>query len=154
MRDVPVKAPANQYDEQLIDFFDDEIVGHADQVYRFAFTLTLALDQAQRLTKKTYETAVSELGKLSRLEGTAAVAWLLGECWKLSGGKGAKAEGGATPVMRAMKGQTVEQRAVLCAVDVCGLSPAEATRVFGWSEPDLRRKLAEARKSLVANGVQ
>ena len=149
------KAPAKRHDETLINYFDDEIVGHADTVYRFALALTLSLDGAHRLVRTTYQIAAAQLERLQAIEGTAAVAWLLGECWKAhSEAKQAKSPEAPVAVVRALKGIPLDQRAVLVAVDVAGLSLDEAGRVFGWAEQDLRLKLAVSRRALVASGLE
>lgn len=152
-----MKAPAKQYDESLINYFDDEIVGHADTVYRFAFALTLSLDGAHRLTQRTYQEVAANLERFGTAEGSAAVARLLAECWKGFGANAADGAGQgseATAVLKALKGIPAAERAALIAVDVAGLSMDEAGKVFGWSETDLRRKLAASRRALVASGLE
>lgn len=150
-----MKAPVKQHDEALINYYDDEIVGHADTVYRFAFALTLSLDGALQLTKKTMQAAAAQLERLGRVEGTAAVAWLLAECWKTQADvKAAKAPEITAPVVSALKVMPLDQRAALIAVDVAGLGFTEAGRVFGCAEAEVRQKVAAARRALVASGLE
>lgn len=148
-------TPAKQYDESLVNYYDEELVGHADTIFRFAFALTLSLDSAQRLVRLTFQHATSNLKNAKGAEGSAAVAWLIGECWRAMGElKGQKGAEGSSSVTKALKGLPVDARAALVAVDVAGLSSAEAMRAFGWSEADLRARLAAARKSLLSGGVE
>lgn len=148
-------TPAKQYDESLVNYYDEELVGHADTVFRFGFALTLSVDSAHRLVRLTYQSANSKLKEARGVEGSAAVAWLLGECWRSLGElKGAKSGDGTSSVAKALKALPVEARAALAAVDVAGLSAAEAMRAFGWSDGELRGRLGAARKSLLGGGVE
>ena len=36
-----MSTPAKQYDEALVNFYEEQLVSHADTAYRFAFALTL-----------------------------------------------------------------------------------------------------------------
>ena len=58
-----MSTPAKQYDEALVNFYEEQLVAHADTAYRFAFALTLSLDGAAKCTKKTFEKLASNLEK-------------------------------------------------------------------------------------------
>lgn len=141
---------AKQYDESLINFYEEHLVGHADTLYRFAFALTLSLDGAAQCVRKTYKDVS---GKLENLHGGGepnVALVLISECWKaFAAMKGQKFTEGQSAVTRALKPIPLEGRAAMVAVDVAGLSPAEAAKALGWGEKDLRHKLAEARRSLM-----
>lgn len=149
---TPAKKP---YNESLINFYDEHLVGHADTVYRFAFALTLSLDGALRCVRHTYQQLASHLDKI--VGGTEANATfvLISEAWKAYHDlKNQKYQEGQSAVTKALKPLSLEARAALIAVDVAGLSATEAARALGWNEKDLRTNLAGARRSLMTGALE
>lgn len=141
---------AKPLDESLVNFFDEELVSLADLSFRFAFGLTMSLDGAKRIVLKTYETLAADLETFaagSRKLGAAFI--IVQQTWNAYQAlKGQKFTTGATAVTRALKTLDFEPRAAILAVDVAGLQPADAARALAWTEGDLRRNLAVARRSL------
>jgi hypothetical protein len=140
-------------DESLVNYYDEQLVSQADTIYRFAFALTLSLDGALECTRRTYRDVVNELGGADGDGGdslVAATSLLVAACWQsYLKMKGQKFPEGQSAVTRALKPLAVEARAALVAVDVAGLPPAEAAKALTWSEPELRKQLAEARRTLM-----
>lgn len=145
---------AKQYDEALINFYDEQLVAHADTVYRFAFALTLSLDEAMRVVRRTYQSLSANLEKVHAAGDVSAMTQLIGEAWKVYGSvKGNRPVDAQSAVTRALKPMALEPRAALVAVDVAGLSPTDAARALGWSEKDLRTHLAGARRTLMMSSL-
>ncbi len=141
-----------QHDEALINYYEEHLLTRADAVYRFAFALTLSLDGAWQCVEKTYRSIADGLEKFHGAGGLAnnASALLVSECWKAYGTlKDKKFTAGQSAVTKAMKPLAVESRAALAAVDVIGLSPADAAKAMGWNETELRKQLAGARRTLM-----
>lgn len=152
-----MSAPAKiqqEFDESFINFFDEQMVGHADTVYRMAYTLTLSLDTALQLVKQTYQRLVPNLATLQSAGEQASLPTLLTTLWQCYSELGqVRTPELTSPLGKVLKSLAVEARAALVAVDVAGLGPAEAARVFAWSETDLRQKLAGARRVLLTSNL-
>ncbi len=147
-----MSTPAKQYDEALVNFYEEQLVSHADTAYRFAFALTLSLDGAARCTKKTFQQLSSNLEKAHANGDANTTLLLIAETWKaVMELKGQKFAEGQSAVTKVLKPLSIESRAALAAVDVCGLLPGDAARALAWSEKDLRSHLAKARKALMAS---
>jgi hypothetical protein len=146
---------AKQFDEALISFYDEELLSQADAVYRFAFALTLSLDGAGVLVRRTYQDVASRLERLEAGDDANWTAVLIAECWKQFGGtKGQRFSEGQSAAIKALKPLPVEQRAALVAVDVAGLSPADAASALGSPEKELRSRLTAARRALMGGNIE
>lgn len=152
-----VSAPAKiqqVYNESFINFFDEQLVGHADTVYRMAYTLTLSLDSSFQLVKETYQRIVPNLASMQNAVDQNSLPTLLTTLWQCFGQLDqVKTPEISSPLGKILRSLPVDARAALVAVDVAGLGPAEAARVFGWSESDLRQKLAGARRVLLTSNL-
>ena len=147
-----MSTPAKQYDEALVNFYEEQLVSHADTAYRFAFALTLSLDGAAKCTKKTFQHFSANLEKAHGNGDANTTMLLIAETWKaVQEAKGQKFAEGQSAVTKVLKPLSLEARAALAAVDVAGLPPADAARALGWAEKDLRMQLAKARKALMAS---
>ena len=145
-----------QFDDALVNFYEDQLVARADTVYRFAFALTLSLDGASKHVAKAYRDVAASLEKVyAEREGdTNATAVLLSACWRAH--KEMKSQAfteGQSAVTKALKPIDIEARAALGAVDIAGLSPADAAKTLGFTEPELRSKLAVARRVLMMSNL-
>ena len=147
-------TPARPLDESLINYFDEELVAHADVAFRFAFGLTLSLDGAHQIVRRAFATMASELGATPRNKSVSAVAAVVHEAWRAYQSlKGQRFTPGATAVTKALRELTFEMRAALLAVDVAGLGVSDTAKAFGWSETDVRRHLAGARRVLMSGAL-
>jgi hypothetical protein len=146
---------AKQFDEALISFYEEELLSQADAVYRFAFALTLSLDGAGLLVRRTFQDVASRLERLEAGDEGNWMSVLIAECWKQYGStKGQKFTEGQSAAIKALKPLPVEQRAALVAVDVAGLAPAGAAQAFGIGEKELRGRLTAARRALMGGGIE
>jgi DNA-directed RNA polymerase specialized sigma24 family protein len=151
-----VSQLAKQYDESLVNYYDEQLVSQADTLYRFAYALTLSPDSALECVRRTYREVAASLEKAHGGGEANAMAMLVGECWsaykKPKGGKAVadgKGAGEADALLATLKPLALEARAALVAVDVAGLSPLEAAKALKMPEKDLRVHLATARASLM-----
>lgn len=145
-------AAKQSFNESLINFYDETLVGHADTIYRFAFALTLSLDGAHQCVRKAYKDIAGKVAAVQKQGDGGVTTMLVAECWQAYNAlKNQKFAEGQSAVTRVLKPLSIEARAALVAVDVAGLTAADAARALGWNEKDLRVKLAEARRALMAS---
>jgi hypothetical protein len=151
-----VATTAKQYDESLINFYEEQLVAHADAAYRFSFGLTLSLDGAQKIVRRTFQSLAASLETIRGHRDDAGTTFLLiSECWKAYNEvKSQKFTEGQSAVTKALKALPLETRAALVAVDVAGLAPADAAKALGWTEKDLRVRLAAARRTMMGNALE
>ena len=146
----PHKPPVPQFDEQLVNLYEERYLPHADTIYRFAFALTLSLDAAYACVKSTFQTVASKFPTVKVTPETGVLPLLISTCWRVCQDGGyTHTSAGTSAVSAALKSLGIEARASLAAVDVVGLSPADTAKIFTWNEVDVRRHLAEARRTLV-----
>ncbi len=147
-------AAAKQFDESLVNFYEERLVSRADAVYRFAFALTLSLDGAQKCTERTFREVAANLEKIHGSGEPNVAAVLLAYCWRAYQDlKSQNFPEGQSAVTKALKPIALEPRAALAAVDIVGLAPADAAKVLAWQERDLRTHLAVARKALMMSSL-
>ena len=110
----------------------------------------MSLDGAHRCVENTYRDVAANLEKIHSGGDPNVLTVLLAYCWRAYADlKGQTFTEGQSAATKALKSLSSDVRAALAAVDISGLSPAEAARVLAWSEPDLRSNLALARKALM-----
>src|SRR5690606_19612172 len=129
-------------------------VARADLVYRFAFAASLNLDAASRLVRKTFEDVAVKVETL-RAKGNGLNAALLAVRWnryqKSGDGPAPQAK---SQVVKVLSDLSVEERVILVAVDVLGVTPQEMQGVVGMEQEALRKSLANARRSLMASALE
>lgn len=151
----PQKPPVLQYDEQLVNLYEERYLPHVDHVYRFAFALTLSLETAYACVKATYQQAAVKLPSTKHLAETGILPLLVETCWKVYQDAGySQSSGGNSGLSSALKPLSISERASLAAVDVVGLSTADAAKALTWPEVDVRRNLAQARRTLIQDKPQ
>lgn len=151
----PQKPPVLQYDEQLVNLYEERYLPHVDVVYRFAFALTLSLETAYACVKATYQQAAVKLPSTKHLADTGILPLLVETCWKVyQDGGYSHSSAGNSGLSGALKPLSISERASLAAVDVVGLSTADAAKALTWPEVDVRRNLAQARRTLIQDKPQ
>lgn len=147
-------AKTKPYDESLLNFYDEQLIVHADAIYRLAYAMTLSLDGALQLVNQTYQVTSQQLERLQGHGESQVLLALVTTLWRCLRELGnVRFQEGLSSVTKVLRHLPVEVRTALVAVDVIGLAPAEAARAFEWSEADLRQKLADARRSLLASNL-
>ena len=149
------KPMTPQFDEQLVNLFEEQYLPLADTIYRFGFTLTLSLDSAHSCVRLAYQKVSGKLTELSKLPDVNPKSVLIEACWQAyKDTKGGALPVGQSAITTALKPLPIEGRAAVAAVDGAGLAPADAARVLSWSEVELRQHLASARRTLLRGAVQ
>lgn len=145
---------AKNYNDDLINFYDEQLIVRADLVYRFAFAASLNLDTASRLVRQTFEDVAGNVEALHR-KGNGLNAELLSICWnhyKKSRDKSSPQS--KSQVVKVLSDLAVEERVILVAVDVLGMTPGEMQGVVGLDQASLRKNLANARRTLMASALE
>lgn len=149
-----MSQPAKQYDESLINYYDEHFCSRADALYRFAFAITLSLDGAKQLVDQSFQEIAASLEKIHGAGSPQIMLLLVQTCFQaFAAQKGKTFKEGRSAVTEVLRPLSIEERAALAAVDVCGLSPAEAAKALNWQEGDLRRFLARARRGLMTSAL-
>lgn len=145
-------SPAHAYDESTLDYFESEILTRADLVYRFGIAITGSTEQSQNLVTATFQSVTKEFSKFIRIRDFNVTGYLLAECWRVYSTQGRSGYQGLNDeTQKLVSTLPTESRVTLYAVDVAGLTPADAARAFGTSEKDVRVKLAAARRALLSS---
>jgi DNA-directed RNA polymerase specialized sigma24 family protein len=143
-----------QFDESLINYYEEQFCARADTLYRFAFALTLSLDGAKQLVDKTFQEVAANLEQIHGAGNPQTLTLLISACFQSFAALQSRGfKEGRSAVTQVLKPLSIEERAALAAVDVCGLAPADAARALKWQEAELRRFLARARRGLMMSSL-
>lgn len=147
--------PAKNLSDDVINFYDDQLVPRADMVYRFAFAASLNLDVASKLVRQTFEEIASGAEALHRKGGNGINGELLGICWKLfrAGGQRQTTQS-KSQVVRVLANLSIEERVILVGVDVLGVPANDLMKVVGVEGIPFRRYLANARRTLLDSSIE
>ncbi len=146
---------AKNYNDEVINFYDEQLVPRADMVYRFAFAASLNLDAASRLVRQTFEEVAKEA---QRLEGGGTInldSELLGICWRLYKKGGTKdSNQSKSQIVKVLKDLSVEERVILVGTDVLGIAPNDMMKIVNVEGVSFRRNLAKARGTLLGSSFE
>jgi hypothetical protein len=138
---------AVRYSEDLSQYYMNELVPMADQIYRFAYALTLNAEGAMKLTEWSYIEVTSELDQLK--SGNGGLARLLSHSWsRIQQMKSVPWKADESVISRCMQGWPLKARAMFAAVDILGLTINDVKEAFSWDDKCLD-DLALARRGLV-----
>lgn len=133
--------------EEELFFFEDQICGEADAVFRFCVALTLSQEHAIKLLRLGFRKASANIRSLLKLSGSDLRVALLSYVYA-EAKDNAAASTGDSPLFRFLKKMPPANRAILAAREVCGLNTQQIMQVVAMSENDVVRTCAEARKDL------
>ena len=151
----PKSSATPQFDEKLVNFYEEQYLPLGDTVYRFGLALTLSIDGATACVLQTFKSVTADLPNLAKKSDANPAIVALTSCWKAyQDMKQQRFTVGQSAVTTALKSLPVEGRVALTLVDVIGLSAADAARVIAVPEQDLRTNLARARRTLLSSAVQ
>jgi hypothetical protein len=142
-----------RYSEELVNHWIEHICGEADNVYRLAMGLGRSRQHARKCLVELYRGLVVEVENLSR--STHPTAMMLGRCWDVYKRQHAtepQADPGELSLM--LRDVSLEERLMLASVDSAGLTCAEASSTFGFSEAEGRKFLAAARGALCQTKIK
>jgi hypothetical protein len=150
-----VVQPVKNYNDEVINFYDEQLVSRADIVYRFAFAASLNLDSASRLVRQTFEEVASDVQRLERV-GTASLdSELLSICWRLYKKGGSKDSSlSKSQVVKVLKDLSIEERVILVGTDVIGIAPNDMMKIVNVEGVSFRRNLAKARSTLLGSTIE
>lgn len=146
---------AKNYNDDVINFYDEQLVPRADMVYRFAFAASLNLDSASRLVRQTFEEVAMNVDALHRKGGHQLSSDLLSVCWNhFKKTRDKSSPQSKSQVVKVLSDLSVEERVILVTVDVLGITPAETQSVLGLDAVVLRKHLGNARRALMASALE
>lgn len=141
------------YDEDLVSAFVERVHGEADRIFRFAAAVTLNLEDAFACVEEAYARITPDLHGALALHTEQLRLVLMGHCWQIARAAQITADPALQQGVFALFGKLdIEARGVLAAIDVLGVTLADAARLFSMDEVTLLRNLAEARRLFLAAG--
>ena len=141
----------NSFNERLVAFYQDHFVSQADMVFRVSYALSLSIDSAHEIVKKTYQDIVQSIEGIMDSGTNDYKGLLLKSAWTNFKGMdagGAKSNTGSE-ITKALSEIDQDARGALAMVDLAGLSGDAAAAALGVDEKSLREQLAKARKTLM-----
>jgi len=149
-----VQAMKN-YNDDVINFYDEQLVPRADMVYRFAFAASLNLDAATSLVRQTFEEIARDVERLEKGGTVNLDCELLSICWRLFRKNATKeAVQSKSQIVKVLKDLSIEERVILVGTDVLGISPTDMMRIVNVEGVSFRRNLSKARSSLLGSSLE
>jgi hypothetical protein len=143
---APVSS-VKQYDESQVNFYESHLCSKSDQALRLALALSGNLSAAKALVKKAYEAMASDLGHLvgkedDALQNVCKAVWQVFHLDKKTDFQGQ----GVTNFFAKL---SLEERALLVAVDGIGFTIGETVALFELNEAAARQHLSKARQLMM-----
>jgi hypothetical protein len=139
----------DSYNEDFAVFFEGELVGEADLVFRFAFAYTLDKKAAFDCVQKVYKSLVKDLPKLVKSSSQDVRRRLFDESYKILRGSADTKPSDSSAMVGFLKPFSSLERASLMMVEIGGIYPSECANILGIKETDVRSSLAKARAGLI-----
>jgi len=150
-----VGQPVKNYNDEVINFYDEQLIPRADMVYRFAFAASLSLDSASRLVRQTFEELANDAQRLERGGTSNLDTELLSICWRLfKKGSSKDAASSKSQIVKVLKDLSVEERVILVGTDVLGIAPNDMMKIVNVEGVLFRRNLAKARNTLLGSTIE
>ncbi len=144
---MAIKLEAVRYSEDLSQYYLNELVPLSDQVFRFAYALTLSTAGALKITEWAYIEATSDLDKIKKA-GRPLLA-LFHHCWeRFAQLKSHPWQPDQNQISKFFSAVPTKARAVFAAVDLFGTPLDQFKLEFAWDDSCIK-DLAMARKSIV-----
>lgn len=137
------------YDEGLATFYLEKVCPEADQIFRFAFALTLDRNSAAEYVQSTYKKSTDELASLVNLSVTELQVKLLQSCYEIHKSSHTEHPPESSGLGSFFVNLDEQVRAVLVLLDVIGLNVQETSDVMEMEEIDVRKNVAVSRKALI-----
>lgn len=126
-----------------------KIENQADHVIRFAFSLTLNNEDAEKLCQETFKEAVQKGLGFWDVDARQLRTKLCRLTWNLFNSATNKKEVTSYDVSKLLGQMDIKTRTVLTLVDAMGIDTAEVFQLVGITDKDGRDILAKARQQLV-----
>jgi len=144
----------NKTDELAVNFYETNLMVHADLIYRISYALSLNLDDAKKLTMGAFGEVADNLEALIASGKTEFKKHLLKLAWKKYSDGGLGGSKGTTAISQALSPIESSARAALIFVDLAGLSVKHAAELLEMDEKSFRLKLASARRELMMSPLK
>ena len=139
----------DSYNEDFATFFEGELVGEADLIYRLAFACALDSKKAFAVVEKVYKDMVKELPKLVKMTAQEVRIRLLEECYSRVKEKKESKASDKSSLASFLEPYSLQERASLVMVELAGIYPSECALILGTTEVEVRRFLSKARSNLI-----
>lgn len=142
------------FNEQQLALYLDEYYERADLIFRFGALLTLSREGGERMVDETFRLLIEDFPNIkTNSKPTMILMTLAWSAWKKISHE--KFHESNTPIFQSMKRLAVNQRAILFAVELAGLSLRDVSKAFGIAdEKDVRNELADANQFLAINEIR
>lgn len=137
------------YNEDLVAFFETDLMSEADLIYRVACGYSLDQSIAYDVVSKTYKGLVKDLVALSQLESQEIRIRLLSDLLKHLKDIKPAGKPGKTVLLGFLKDFEANDRLIILLSELGGLLPKECADLVGKDEVFIRKSLAKIRKELV-----
>lgn len=144
------QATEKAFNEDFAVFFEGELVGEADLVYRLAYTLTLNQNTAFSCVKQVYQGLAKDLPNLVNLEFFAIRQRLFKDCLAAVSQCGSSNATDSGDLANFLKNLDLKDRSILVMNELAGLKAGECATILELDEGEVRKRLAKVRKELVA----
>ena len=144
----------NKTDEVAVNFYETNLMVHADLIYRISYALCLSLDDAKKLTVEAFSDVADNLEALIASGKTEFKKHMLKLAWKKFSEGSMSGKQGKTAISQALSPIESTARAALVFVDLAGLSAVHAAELLEVDEKTFRLKLASARRDLMMSPMQ
>lgn len=133
--------------EEELFFYEDQICGEADALFRFCIGLTLNQEQALKLLRNALKKASGDVKSLLGNSGSDLRAKLFAYVYREMSDMPPVA-GGDSPLFRFLKNLDKEHRMVVIAREVSGLTIDQIAALLSTSTDNVMMKIAFSRKEL------
>ncbi len=142
------------FNEQQLALYLDEYYERADLIFRFGALLTLSREGGERMVDETYRLLIEDFPNIkANSKPTTILMTLAWGAWKKMSHE--KFHESNIPIFQSMKRLAVNQRAILFAVELAGLSLRDVSKAFGIAdEKAVRNDLADANQFLAVNEIR
>jgi len=134
--------------ENELFFYEDRVCGEADAVYRFCFGVCGEADKAYELVKLAYKKAAEIIGTMMNYSAEQIRAELIKISYTMLSNEKTSKKSGSSLFAKYLSKLSFEQKSIVLAKDVVGLSVKQISQVLGNDELYVRKELAAARIQL------
>ena len=136
-------------DEERATFFVERVCPEADHAYRLGFALTLSREGASRCVMGVFKKLAPECASLTGLSSEDLRKKVLRMAWEEFHSMRDKYAAEATSIAKFFASLSLEGRAALVIVDVCGMTAAECGEIMAQGAPQVTGHVSVARRELV-----
>lgn len=140
----------DSYNEDFAIFFEGELVGEADGVFRLAHAYTLNAELAFNIVVETFKGVIKDLHVLVKCDPVEVRRRLFSDCINLLRDEKNFKSPDKSNLVEFLRPFDSDERAALIMVELGGMTVNEASKIVRKEEVWVRRALAKVRKQLVS----